>query len=184
MLHYRVKSLMAWVIVLVAPRAWAFPPLPVMPQLCKADQIHLDVDSGNGYFNGMSQSGMFLALKNMSSSACMLPARPELVFEDAGHHVLQAIVQTSPGMHPGPVILPIRLKQHETVVSQVRWVSGEVYDHSRCIHPTYVALRVGEQLVRKAFHGQLCGPQEKGPSYKATFFGTDNRPDGQRAPAG
>lgn len=170
MLRSYLKAIWVLAAVVIAPRVVAFPVLSQTAPSCQADQVRLRVDDGHGYFDGMSQSGMFLILQNSSSSACTLPARPELSFQDMYHQTLPAAFRSPPGMHPGPVILPIKLLPHETVSSEVRWVSQDVYDPGRCVQPAYVAVAVDGKSIWTTFHGQLCGPQDKGPTYKATLL--------------
>jgi hypothetical protein len=160
-----------WVFITIAflvsaPSAIAAPAAPT----CQPEQLALSVDDGQGRFDGMSQSGMVLALKHRGHGSCALPQRPELRFEDSEHRPLQVSERAAPGMHPGPVLVPIVLAAHVLATSDVRWVSGDVYENGVCVAPAYVSLQVGEHAIRAPFRGRLCGPRETGPSYRATPF--------------
>jgi Protein of unknown function (DUF4232) len=137
---------------------------------CEPDQLTLRVDDGQGRFDGMSQSGMVLTVTHRGHASCSLPLRPELGFEDSQHQPLPVSQRMAPGMHPGPVLVPIVLAAHALATSDVRWVSGDVYDNGLCITPAFVSLQVGEHVLRAPFRGRLCGPHETGPYYRATLF--------------
>ncbi|HEX7817475.1 DUF4232 domain-containing protein [Dyella sp.] len=138
--------------------------------VCGARQVTLSTSDGEG-MNGMSHAGTVLKLDNHSRTACSLPAMPRLVFEDARHRTLKITSRAIPGMHPGPVMLPLTVLAHGSVSSEVQWVSGDVYDHSACITPAYVTLQLDNQELRAPFHGgRMCGPQDQGPTYQAGAF--------------
>jgi hypothetical protein len=156
----------AIVLFVAARSAIAAQPAPT----CQPDQLALSVDDGQGRFDGMSQSGMVLTVTHRGNASCALPLRPELRFEDSQHQPLPVSMRVAPGMHPGPVLLPIVLGAHTVATSDVRWVTGDVYDSGLCVTPAYVSLRVGKHVLRAPFRGRLCGPRETGPYYRATLF--------------
>lgn len=131
--------------------------------MCQADQLALSVDDPQGQPAGMPKSGAVLTVVNRGNASCALQIRPEIGFEDSHHQALPAAARRIPGMHPGPVLLPLVLPAHASATSEVRWVSG-------CIAPAFVSLRVGEHVMRAPFQGQLCGSQGTGSYYSATFF--------------
>jgi len=138
--------------------------------MCKAGQLILRLDHGRGVFDDASQSAMLLILHNTQATACTLPARPELRFQDSSGRTFQVIAKGKPGMHPGPVIPPITLSADGTVASTMRWVSGNAFPDRRCVTPAYILVVFGNDTVQANFNGQLCGPRDSRPSYNATFF--------------
>ena len=54
--------------------------------------------------------------------------------------------------------------------SDMRWVSGNVYDNGHCESPATISLTVGGQVLRSRFAGRLCGPGGQPPSYTLTPF--------------
>jgi hypothetical protein len=133
---------------------------------CDAKQVRVSVDDGQGRFDGMSHSGMLLKVTNEGNSACALPARPGVDFQDARHRSLRL----SPSPTPGPTIRPVILSPRASATSEMRWVSGDVYDPSVCVTPAYVALRLDGGDVAASFKGRICGPRDKGATYRAEPF--------------
>jgi hypothetical protein len=141
------------------------PPLPVS---CSASQLSLGLDAEGGYFDGMSHSGTLLVLRNLGPQTCSVPAQPTLVIEDAQHHPVRVSRQTPAGMHPGPVILPVAIPVEAEVTSQMRWVSGDVYDGHNCVFPALVTIPLGADTLSVPFNGSLCGPAGPPPTYTMT----------------
>ena len=124
---------------------------------CTAAELTLSFDGADGDFNGMSHSGTYLILTNKGSRSCSVPRRPELTFLDAKGSAIDAKANVPPGMHPGPVMVPLKLAPAASAQSGLRWVSGEVYDHSACadVAKTTVKLDAGEVSAPMPAH--LCG---------------------------
>ena len=74
---------------------------------CTANQLSLSFDGEGGAFNGMSQSGTLLVLRNVGPTACSVAGLPKLTFKNAAGKPLAITRKVPIGMHPGPVILPI-----------------------------------------------------------------------------
>jgi hypothetical protein len=139
-----------------------------LPPPCSVSQLSLGLDQEGGYFDGMSHSGTLLVLRDLGPQACSVSAQPTLAFEDAQHHPLHISLQTPAGMHPGPVILPVVIPVGAEVTSQMRWVSGDVYDGHNCVSPTYMTIPFGTASLSVPFHGTLCGPAGPPPTYTMT----------------
>jgi len=137
---------------------------------CEAGQLTLALDDGQGRFDGMSHSGVTVKITNHADAACSLPTRPRVRFEDSRRRPMRVSARALPGMHPGPVLLPLTVPAHASVASDLRWVSGDVYDDGACVTPAYLIVRTGAGELRAAFHGRLCGPAHPGPSWSATLF--------------
>lgn len=118
----------------------------------------------------MSHSGTMLILRNTAKAPCTMPARPLLQFTDANRQPLDLVMQAPVGMHPGPVLLPIAIAPGASVTSDMRWVSGDVYDDGHCESPAFIALTIGNATVSSAFSGRLCGAGRKPSSYSMTPF--------------
>lgn len=143
------------------------------PAQCSVSDLSFNIDDKNGYFNGMSQSGVLLVLRNIGSRACSVPARPILSFEDTKYRTLSISLQVPMGMHPGPVILPITIPVGARVTSQLHWISSDVYGNSNCISPAFISISIGERVLRAKFNGYLCGPAGKNPTYTLTLLKRD-----------
>lgn len=137
---------------------------------CSASDLSFSVDYKNGYFNGMSHSGALLVLHNKGSKVCSIPARPMVGFENTQHVTLPVLWQSPKGIYPGPVLLPIVVPKGAWMTSQIRWVSSEVFDKSKCISPAFITLSIGDKLLHSSFKGNLCGPADKNPTYTLTLF--------------
>lgn len=140
---------------------------------CRAYQLSLNTDNENGAFNGMSHSGTLLVLRNLGPDACSVPARPDVVFEDAEHHALPISWRAPVGMHPGPVILPVVIPAGAEVTSRMRWVSSDAYGANNGISPAYIAVRIDGHTLSRKFTGQLFGPAGQQPEYSASLLERD-----------
>ena len=151
--------------------------------MCKASDLSLGTDSEHGNFNGMSHAGTLLVLRNVSSAACRVPARPEIGFVDgakmsglAPHGVPLPIKLNVPGaryMHPGPVILPVVIAPDAEATSKLRWVSGEVYDHNLCFNPTTITVTLQGEEQRASLSAHICGDKSNGVTFEATPLAPD-----------
>ena len=143
---------------------------PVRP--CAMNQISLALDGENGNFNGMSQGGTLLVLRNISPTACSVPGFPVLTFRDEQKAILPISRQVPPGMHPGPVIVPAIVASGAEVTSTLHWVAGDVYDHGTCLKPASLSLSLAGDEQTIAFGQQICGPTTK-VTYSATRLNPD-----------
>ena len=140
---------------------------------CTAAQLSFSFDSEGGNFDGMSQSGTLLVLRNIGSQTCIVSSRPALAFEDASHTKLPIALETPPGMHPGPVILPVAVPANAEATGELHWVSGEVFDNSQCFSPAFVAISIGTDVLRAPFTGHLCAPSGQDAKYRFAYLKRD-----------
>jgi len=138
------------------------------PGTCPALQLDFSLDDGNGRFNGMSHSGTTLVLLNTGTSACTIAAQPLPAFTDANRQRLNIAAQDLPDSRRAST--PITLAPGASVSSDMRWVSGDVYDHGHCESPAIVTLAIGKQTVAADFTGHLCGPGGQPAIYTLTPF--------------
>lgn len=143
---------------------------------CKSGQLSLAIDDENGNFDGMSHSGVLLVLRNLGPETCSIPAKPKVEFENEKQKPLGITPQTPAGMHPGPVMLPVAIPVGAEVTSELRWVSGDVYDGHNCISPSFLAVTVGIDVLRvKVLERTLCGPAGRPPNFTMTPLKRDPR---------
>jgi hypothetical protein len=140
---------------------------------CTAAQLSLAFDGEDGNFDGMSQSCTLLILRNIGSQTCTIPGRPSLAFEDASQQKLAISLEIPPGMHPGPVIVPVAIPVGAEATGELHWVSGEVFDNSRCFTPASVAISFGTDVLRAPFTGHLCGPSGQDAKYRFAYLKRD-----------
>ncbi|HEY4092092.1 MAG TPA: DUF4232 domain-containing protein [Luteibacter sp.] len=133
---------------------------PAVPP-CTAEMITLSTDTADGDFDGMSHAGIYLVLTNKSGKACTLPGQPTVALKDARGLALPTARKGPVGMHPGPVVVPVRLEPGASARASLRWVSGDVYDNGRCVDASKVELRFGAQVVTTGFSAHLCGESGK-----------------------
>jgi hypothetical protein len=148
-------------------------PAPRHPAPCSEAQLTLRLDGENGAFDGMSHAGGLLILRNLGPRACAMPSRPKLVFEDAQHRPLAISLQASPGMHPGPVLLPVAIPVDAEVTARMRWVSSDAYGAHNCVAPAFLTLPIGKESLRVPFKGQFCGPAGQEPRYSLALLTRD-----------
>lgn len=136
------------------------------PPACQSSQLALSLDAGDGRFDGMSHSGTMLLLRNTATVACTLPAQPQLILTDAHKQTLNIVAQQTPAASTST----ITLAANGSATSDMRWVSGDVYDGGHCDTPARMLLTLGAQTVATAFAGRLCGAKGQPSSYVLTAF--------------
>lgn len=124
---------------------------------CQPAQLRLSADGRDGEFSGMSHDGVELSIRNRGRD-CLLQALPLVEMRDRNGRVLQARRQPPVGMHPGPVMVPVRLSAGHRAAFTLRWVSGAVFDHSRHVNAATVTVRIGNGLLRAPLNAALYGP--------------------------
>lgn len=151
---------------------------PVPLPDCRAQQLRVSVDARDGEFNGMSHSGTELSIRNVGP-ACTIAALPTVQLRDARGRVLSAMRQAPRGMHPGPVMIPQRLDTGDRVATEIRWISGPVFPHSRVVRAAKVTVRIGSGTLTMPLTATLYGEAGK----PATFEQTPLRPTKPMPPA-
>ncbi len=127
--------------------------------------LSVSIDRGDGAFDGMSQSGGWLVVRNQASRACKVEALPRVEFEAHGR-ALPAVRSAPVGMHPGPVMLPVALAPGATATTALRWVSSDVYDGHNCINPARIVIHINGMTFRRPFSGMICGAAGAPVSFK------------------
>jgi len=143
----------------------ATPPAP-----CSVAGLAISLDDQGGAFNGMSHSGTRLTMRNTGSAPCRLPRFSPVVFRDAKGNMLPIAStdtrQARQGVirEPGALLgaLTLTLLPGRSAWTTLRWVSGNVYDHGRCVRPATIELRLrpGDPADVR-FEGTLCGEKQK-----------------------
>jgi membrane-bound inhibitor of C-type lysozyme len=150
-----------------ASRAPVVSPSPAAAgDACQAAHLDFSVDPGDGRFNGMSHAGAMLTVRNTGTAACTLPAWPTPSLTDAGKRPLNIVAPASSAPAPSA----IRLAPGSAVESEMRWVSGNVYEDGHCESPAFIVLAIGAETVSSPFTGQLCGAGGKPSTYTLTPF--------------
>lgn len=129
--------------------------------ICRVTQFNTHFDDRGGEFDGMSQSGTLLILRNIGVRACQVNAFPALKFEEGSGSLLTAERRLPRGMHPGPVFLPLMVAPGAEVVIQLRWVSSDVYDGNNCVTPDTAVLTFPDGALRLPFGRTMCAAAGK-----------------------
>ena len=137
---------------------------------CRASQLTLGLDSGDGQFNGMSHSGTMLVLRNTGTVACTIPALPQPALTNAGNRPLDITAQAPAATPSTPAPSTIQLMPGASAESEMRWVSGDVHEDGHCESPALIQLAIGREKVSTAFNGHLCGAGGKPSTYTLTPF--------------
>ena len=153
--------------LMLAAQAALGTPTPVAAPACLATQLRLTLDARDGDFNGMSHSGTKLSIRNTGPD-CTLPALPVIRMLDARGRTLPAMRQKPVGMHPGPVVVPVRLGRGHRAVTDLRWVSGPVFPQSRSVRSTMVTVRIGTVMLRAPLPAVLYGDVKKPVTFEQT----------------
>lgn len=134
-------------------------PSPSLPP-CRADRLRLTLDGRDGEFNGMSHSGTELLVRNIGPD-CILDALPTVQLLDARNRPLPAVRQSPRGMHPGPVIVPIRLAAGRRAATAIRWIAGPVFDQNRSVQATKLRVQFGTGTLTARMTATLYGERGK-----------------------
>jgi hypothetical protein len=123
---------------------------------CRADRLRVTLDARDGEFNGMSHSGTELSIRNTGQD-CMLVALPTVQLRDARNHIVSAVRRAPRGMHPGPVMVPVRLAAGHRAAAEIRWVAGPVFPHSRSVRAARISVKVGAGMLTAPLTATLYG---------------------------
>jgi hypothetical protein len=140
---------------------------PVALPPCRPAHLRLSFDGRDGDFNGMSHAGTALTIRNVGPD-CTLPALPVVTFRDARGRTLPASRRAPVGMHPGPVMLPVRLGGGHSAVAEMRWVSGPVFAQNRSVRAASVSVRIGGATLRAPLKAVLYGEAGKAVAFDQT----------------
>jgi hypothetical protein len=117
----------------------------------------MTADNPDGEFDSMSHSGAELPIRNVGRD-CALPALPLVQMLDRRGQVLGAVRQPPVGMHPGPVMVPVRLAAGHRAAIILRWVSGAVFDRNRMVNAATVRVQIGAGSIQAGLGSTLYGP--------------------------
>ena len=142
---------------------------------CQQNQLSLATDGENGTFDGMSHSGTLLVLRNLGSGACRIAPIANLALADSsGKDLLpQRAHQGPPGLHPGPVVIAIVLPEKAELTAELRWISGNVFDHGACISPTQLQASFGDTHLRTTIKATVCWDSSTVMRYNGIRFAPD-----------
>ncbi|WP_150652846.1 DUF4232 domain-containing protein [Pseudomonas fluorescens] len=124
--------------------------------VCQVSQLDAHFDDRDGVFDGMSQRGTLLVLRNNGPHTCQLGALPTLRFEGPDGQRLPVERRLPRGMHPGPVLLPVAVAPGVEVAMLLHWVSGDVYPGHNCLTPATAVLDLSEEALRVPFGLPMC----------------------------
>jgi len=148
---------------------------------CTAAQLTLA--SKPAEFEGMMHAEMSVRATNTSASACRLGPRGDLSFLDSEHAPLRIELaqQFIRGMHPGPVVLPVRMDPGTVAALRLRFAvgNGGPNEAAQCATPRFVRLRLDASYITAPIVARMCGPdiENSVPRVVETFFGRLTAPD-------
>lgn len=131
--------------------------MPASPD-CAAADLALSFDGRDGAFDGMQHGGTLMVVRNRGAGRCRIPGLPRITFAGPGGGALPIRFAPPPGMHPGPVVLPVSLAPGATASAELRWVSGDAFPGGRCYRTTTVRVSFGAAALDAPFTEQFCGP--------------------------
>ena len=155
----RMLALLAGLLAMTAPSGG--PPAP-----CNPSNLAISFDGKDGEFGGMSHSGTQMTVRSRGHAACLLAGLPTVSFRNAEGEPLPIGRKAPPGMHPGPVVLPVRLDPGATARADLRWVSADVYENGRCLKPTQVTITLVGKRTTLPFAGTICGEAGKPATFE------------------
>ena len=134
---------------------------------CRPAALELKLDAGDGQFSGMSHSGVLVILRNRGTRACLVPGLPRVDALDSRGTALPVSRSAPVGMHPGPVVIPVRIAPRTVVSTPLYWVTGPVFTHSRCFSPARLRVTAGAAVMQAPWAGgQVCGAAGSDASFR------------------
>lgn len=137
-----ILSLGIWLAMHASPVSAELP-------ICRADQLTLRLEGGDGRFAGMSHNGVLAVLRNVGDTACSLSPLPSLTMVDSGRGI---VARGSPPlarfMHPGPVVLPIELDAGAIAAAELHWIAGDVFAAGHKAVVASLIVQVGKNSLR------------------------------------
>lgn len=131
------------------------------PTPCQISDLAISFDGKDGDFNGMSHSGTEMVVRSRSPRTCLLAGLPTVSFLDASGKVLPIERKAPPGMHPGPVVIPVALKPGGQAVTELRWISGDVFEKGRCMKAVAVMVTIAGKGQKVPLVANVCGEMGK-----------------------
>ncbi len=130
-------------------------PSPSLPP-CRVNGLRVSLDDRRGDFNGMSQSGAELSIRNLGPD-CLLVALPLVQLRDGRNRIVPAVRQAPRGMHPGPVMVPVHLAAGHRAATELRWTSGPLFPHSRRVRAARISVKIGAGTLTIPLAATLYG---------------------------
>ena len=112
-----------------------------VPVACRPAQLVLSVRPPAGS-RGARNAGADLSIRNAGRD-CLLPALPVIELRDPNGRSLPAVRRVPVGMHPGPVILPIRLSSGHRAVATLRWSTAPIDARGGTLRASGMIMRLG-----------------------------------------
>lgn len=133
-------------------------PAPGKDVVCKVSQLSARFDNKQGEFDGMSQRGTFLVLRNAGEHSCQISMLPVLVFEgkDRYGHPLTVQRRMPRGMHPGPALMSVDVAPGASVAIKLHWVAGDVYDGHNCVTTKMAVLSLPGNGLKVPLEEPMC----------------------------
>ncbi|MFT8336090.1 DUF4232 domain-containing protein [Acetobacter orientalis] len=125
---------------------------------CQAEQLSLTLDDEGGAFNGMSQSGTLLVVRNIGAGPCQIQPLPLVQFANAAGHVLPVTRRAVGGPKPQPAMAAVAFMPEAEVTARLHWVSGAVYDNAQCVSPATLVLALPSGSLSQPFARHMCAP--------------------------
>ncbi|GAA0294982.1 hypothetical protein GCM10009087_00900 [Sphingomonas oligophenolica] len=139
------------------------PPLPP----CRVDQLRVSLDGRDGDFNGMSHSGTEFSIRNIGKD-CMVAALPKVQLRDANNRILPALRQVPREMHPGPVMMPVRLAAGHRAAAEIRWVADPVFPRNQSVRAARISVKIGAGTLEAPLAATLYGAVGKPVTFEQT----------------
>lgn len=138
-----------------------------LPPACRAGQLRLSLDARDGDFDGMSHSGIELSVRNMGQD-CTLVALPQVHLRNARNRIVPVVRQAPLGMHPGPMMVPLRLAAGHRAAAEIRWIAGPVFPRSRSVHVARITLNICTGTISAPLTAELLGAVGQTTTFELT----------------
>ena len=152
-----MKSL-ALFLLLAANAAAHAQSVAMRTQPCTQSNVSVAFDDANGRFNGKTESGGLLVIRNFGDQPCTVLPRPAFRFEDKDSNPLDLTWAAPRFMHPGPVMIPIIIPPGAEVTGHMQWVSSPSDLSLSCVRSAIMEVKLdGDTGPRIPFGHDLCG---------------------------
>ncbi len=138
---------------------------PQQVPACSAAQISLTTDDLGGSLNTTGHAGTLIVLRNHGPAACSVLPKPQFAFSDEAGNPLALTWAVPPGMHPGPVQVPVVIPAGAEVTAAMHWTTGELSAQNTCVDPISVSLKLDGGEPKGSLTAHICGPAGKPVTY-------------------
>ena len=125
---------------------------------CTQPNVSVSFDDVDGRFNGKTESGGLLVIRNFGDQSCAILPKPAFRFEDKDGKPIDFTWAAPRFMHPGPVMRPILIPPGAEVSGHMQWIYNSSDRSIPCARTAILEVKLdGQNGPRIRFEHDVCG---------------------------